>query len=928
MASENSFIDFQFSKNVTKNFDQNRRFFLPRLRCTDFLPNMRKVEGFDQDTKLKIRQKADGSLSREANELFLDTLRNSNQQGKWFLFIGTLTKLGYELLRDILTSEDPDIAEIERIERFLEYLTPVIKTKVAPIRLLSALVRNGYLDRHDKENIERVCNNQGDIAGTELLLSRVQRLKIDACSGLRDAFLENNMEGVIEQMSQSYAERSRSPTLCEAKNLTLIDYQQELYSVVPRDKNTVILCPAKSGKRFVALKAIKEHLSLAGNPDGKVAYLVTRSFLAEKVFRRCQVFLSDIPSAKMATLSPGDRSSKSFKEKSVLIAKAKRFENELNEELVKWTDFSLVILELGVDYYEKRNHVYKEIMKKYHQLRQSLQQAQHLPQILVLSTSICGESFLEDLFRTAMETCATFDIHAVALVRKCVNSLRQQVSIPLMESTRAPQKQDRGFDSLIHELISRVEGDMKKVYQSNKMPAGPDHSGTRMAELISPPTGRTSVKYMTWLKTNKSTLGYASKAKGCKHAGFFLNCLKLATIYQAGLFINAECRRFDALNYMRKKLKQLEENVADSKDRILIGLFRDFYDKEKRLKRICSPNEEDTTAFAVKTKLAAIYQGNHRYKAAVLVKRAEVTLYIMFYLRKKLPHVKFECVVGHHQEYSVEIERLSKTGFHVLITTWPILAFHLGKETGTWDYIIRTDCPGHDVITWTHQVPSDERQPVSRFAFPDTESQSPVDLLMESSIEKVTLEIAQQQKDFSELYQGLLNDVRIASSERELWSRSTRSFTKLCDEMVGEFFCTGCGAFVCNRGYVRNLDDLWLGLDPGLIHRLSTVRHPLQIVFSNGYAKLGRFVCKDCGQKWGIIAHVLGKPHLAFAKEGLDYLIDGRYQKYSWKWKYANISVEEFKYNRDLGRCLPSSFCVEGETITQLQMRLPEPDEE
>lgn len=225
-------------------------------------------------------------------------------------------------------------------------------------------------------------------------------------------------------------------------------------------------------------------------------------------------------------------------------------------------------------------------------------------------------------------------------------------------------------------------------------------------------------------------------------------------------------------------------------------------------------------------------------------------------------------------------------------------------------------------------VSPDGTHPESQFAFPDTLSESPLDLLKESSIAKVTLEIAQQQQNTSALYDALLNDVRITASERELWSRSTRSLKKLCDTVVGDFFCSGCGAYVCNRGYLRNLDDLWLGLDPGLIHRLSTVRHPAQIVFSNGYAKLGRFVCKECGQKWGIIVHVLGKPHLAFAKEGLDYLSDGHYQKYNWKWKYAGIDVEGFIYNRDLGRCLPSSFCVEGETIAQLQMRLPESEED
>ncbi|XP_064612061.1 uncharacterized protein LOC135476093 [Liolophura sinensis] len=813
--------------------------------------------------------------------------------------------------------------------------------------------------------------NKGRISAAELLLNRVQRLKKDVCSGLRDAFRKSGMDGVIEEMTQCYEDfqekdegdedfglspslsrlslggsfrkrsslgssglsdeeeassppgaRCVSPTLCEPKILTLRDYQKELYSVVKECKKTMILCPAKSGKRFVALKAIKEHLSLACNPDGKVAYLVTKSSLAGKVLRRCQVFLNDIPCVQIGTESSDGPLSKVLQENSVLIAKAKLFKNALEEDVVKWTDFSMVILELGADYYEQRKDVYKQIMKKYHKFKrpfQQAQQAQHMPQILVLSTSLCRESPLENLFCTAMETCANFDIHAVAVVRHHIDSLRQHVSIPHLERTTVPEKQDRGFDERVNELMSRVEETMKKVYQSTKMPVDEDHPENRRAEVISPPADRTSVKYMTWLKTNKASLRYGAKKGQCKRAAFFWTCLRLATIYQSGLFINTECRRFDALNYMRRKVKTLKENLTGPLDDNLMSLFEDFYEKENYLKSISKPYEEDNTATVVRNKLVEIYRVNTTYKVAVLVKYPMAILSMKFCLMKTLSNLELACVLGHQQDYTVETNRLFETGFHVLITTWPILAFHLGKEMRTWDYVVRTDCPGNDVITWTHPG-----RPVTDSA----QSENPVDLLTESSIEKVALEIAQQQQDSSGLYRALLNDIQIASSERELWSRSTRNLTKLYDEIVGDFFCNGCGNFVCNRAHVRNLDDLWLGLDPNLIHRFSAIKHSTQIVFSNGYAKLGRFVCKECGQKWGIIAHVLGRTHLAFSKEGLDYLVDGRLQEYHGKWKYANIEIKLFDYNRDVLRCLPSSFCVEGETIAELQSRLPEPVED
>lgn len=48
MAAKDVYMDFQYSKNVTKKFDENRGFFLTRLRCTDFLPYMTKFDTFDQ----------------------------------------------------------------------------------------------------------------------------------------------------------------------------------------------------------------------------------------------------------------------------------------------------------------------------------------------------------------------------------------------------------------------------------------------------------------------------------------------------------------------------------------------------------------------------------------------------------------------------------------------------------------------------------------------------------------------------------------------------------------------------------------------------------------------------------------------------------------------------------------------------------------
>lgn len=83
----------------------------------------------------------------------------------------------------------------------------------------------------------------------------------------------------------------------------------------------------------------------------------------------------------MGTESPDGPLSKVLSDNGVVIAKAKIFETLLNNKAVKWTDFSMVVLELGIDYYKKRNHVYNEIMMNYHELKRWPQQLQRMPSV-------------------------------------------------------------------------------------------------------------------------------------------------------------------------------------------------------------------------------------------------------------------------------------------------------------------------------------------------------------------------------------------------------------------------------------------------------------------------------------------------------------------------------------------------------------------
>lgn len=50
-------------------------------------------------------------------------------------------------------------------------------------------------------------------------------------------------------------------------------------------------------------------------------------------------------------------------------------------------------------------------------------------------------------------------------------------------------------------------------------------------------------------------------------------------IYQAALFINTECRGFDALKFMGKRMNQLKKKMVESKQKQPWDLVEDFYGK-------------------------------------------------------------------------------------------------------------------------------------------------------------------------------------------------------------------------------------------------------------------------------------------------------------------------------------------------------------
>ncbi|XP_064617428.1 uncharacterized protein LOC135481683 [Liolophura sinensis] len=487
------------------------------------------------------------------------------------------------------------------------------------------------------------------------------------------------------------------------------------------------------------------------------------------------------------------------------------------------------------------------------------------------------------------------------------------------------ERRNKEFSDIIEELMFRVEKAVEKKHAC--LNRHEDEPITKMSELSNAPSDRMSVIYMTWLKTNKSTLLDAFHKLKIRTAKFFLNCISLLQLFQNALFISAECRSIDGVDYLEKKIPEvlpLAKPRNDISSETMTPLVTAFYEKAKTLRELCQSEEyENPMIDSLKQKLTRLYGDKGRPKVAILVKYPVAVPSMCMYLKQS---TGIKCKGAWANDRVNETMEHLRRGCDVLITTWPLLVYHLKGGPYYWNCIIRTDSPYNGFVTWEHQDQPDKAE-VSRFSFDDTIPPYGVDLLLESIKEVTSMEVTQLQRHFTEEYNQALTNIQTGKSERKSWAQFNYEIEQPFEESRADLFCHGCGVFVCNETYIRKLDSLWLCLDSNVIHKLKTIKHPEQIVFNDGYAKLGRFVCKRCGEKWGIVVYVLRHSHLAFSKQGLDIFVDSYFTPYFPSWNRCGVNCGTFQYNRDLLRCLPSTFCVEGEPVAELLKNLPKVNE-
>ena len=160
----------------------------------------------------------------------------------------------------------------------------------------------------------------------------------------------------------------------EKLDLKLHDYQRELVQPLLDGKNTIICAPTGSGKTFVAMEAIKRHVTLPNRKS--VAFIVNTVSLVEQQESCLQRYLPESVDVSSLCGSNPDVSLASFLEDNhVVVLTAQVLVNALEkdkeetgagvaqEKEVTISQFSLLVFDEC--HHTNKDHPYNEIMRWY-----------------------------------------------------------------------------------------------------------------------------------------------------------------------------------------------------------------------------------------------------------------------------------------------------------------------------------------------------------------------------------------------------------------------------------------------------------------------------------------------------------------------------------------------------------------------------------
>ncbi|XP_071170930.1 ATP-dependent RNA helicase DHX58-like [Mytilus edulis] len=241
----------------------------------------------------------------------------------------------------------------------------------------------------------------------------------------------------------------------QPKEIKLRDYQLELAEKALTGKNTVICADTGSGKTWVALHIVQEHLNSKESP--KVAFMARTNPL---VLQQYTLFKHHLADKRVYIINKNEKSTIPLKKlmemNDVFFFTPQILINNIEKGDTRIPQFTLLILDEC--HHTTKGEPYNNLMRKYLKIKHNCDDIP-LPQIVGLTASIgVGAATTEDGAITHMiKIFSNLDVHEISTVEENKEEMKKCVAIPTEEYVRMEVYYDDPCRTIIEEEMKKVE---------------------------------------------------------------------------------------------------------------------------------------------------------------------------------------------------------------------------------------------------------------------------------------------------------------------------------------------------------------------------------------------------------------------------------------------------------------------------------------
>ncbi|XP_071167913.1 interferon-induced helicase C domain-containing protein 1-like [Mytilus edulis] len=335
-----------------------------------------------------------------------------------------------------------------------------LKAKMDPGATPEELERTGVtVGSQQNEDVEIYNRTSDDQTAVKTVVTPVQvnddeEVLSDQLSavGLAEDGDKDGLDSDYEE--EKYMKEGSEKEFSKPKEINLRKYQLELAEKALTGKNTVICADTGSGKTWVALHIVQEHLNSKESP--KVAFMARTNPLVQQQYTLFKNFLGE---KKVYIINKDEKSTVPLKKLmelyDVFFFTPQILINNIEKGDTRIPEFTLLILDEC--HHTAKGEPYNNLMRKYIKTKHNNKDIP-LPQIVGLTASIgVGPATTEDgAIAHMIKIFSNLDVHEISTVEANKEEMKKFVAIPTEEHV----KMEVCYEDPCKKII---EGEMKKV---------------------------------------------------------------------------------------------------------------------------------------------------------------------------------------------------------------------------------------------------------------------------------------------------------------------------------------------------------------------------------------------------------------------------------------------------------------------------------